>query len=383
MGWMNDATVRFEETPYNFDIGQMFPKVVRDIVDAQSPDGAITCTAPYVFGARPADPVCSSFLVAGDMALMHTGNNEIIREAYEKFKAWEDFLLEKSDGYIVNYSYYGDWAGPAYACDHPQGANSAVTPGILMSTGYSYYNCTLIAKFAGLLGFGSDALKYAGIAEKIREAFLDKWFDRESCVVASGSQASYAFSLWLGLIPEEYEQRAAELMKDDLVNGGYKITTGNLCTRYLFDMLAKYGYIDTAWELVTRQEYPSYGYMIQNEATTIWERFELKLDPGMNSHCHPMYGAVDYWFYAYIAGIKPKTPAYGEFAVNPHYPKNLLSASAFIDTVKGDISVRWVRQYGKLWLYVNVPFGCVGNIKTADGFVRAESGSHRFLIEEF
>ncbi|MCL2815447.1 MAG: glycoside hydrolase family 78 protein [Oscillospiraceae bacterium] len=382
MGWMNDATVRFEATPYNFDIGQMFAKVVRDIAEAQSEDGAITCTAPYVFGSRPADPVCSSFLVAGLMDLLHAGNAGLIGEAYENFKAWENCLLEKSEGYITNYSHYGDWAGPAYACDRPQGAVSAVTPGLLMSTGYSYYNCRLIEKFAKLLNNDSDAEKYAGIAEKIKEAFLEKWFDEKSGIVASGSQASHAFALWLGLIPKEHEQRVAELMVSDLVQNDYRFTTGNLCTRYLFDMLARYGYENEAWELITRQTYPSYGYMIQNEATTIWERFELKLDPGMNSHNHPMYGAVDYWLYAYIAGIRPLSPGFEEFAVEPCYPKKLLSASAVADTVRGDISVRWIRQYGELWLYVSVPFGSAANIKTAGGYIRAGSGSHRFLIEE-
>ena len=382
MGWMNDATVRFEATPYNFDIGQMFFKVVRDIADAQSEDGAITCTAPYVFGSRPADPVCSSFLVAGLMDLLHTGNAGLVGEAYENFKAWENCLLEKSEGYITNYSYYGDWAGPAYACDRPEGAVSAVTPGLLMSTGYSYCNCRLIEKFAKQLGNNSDAEKYAGIAEKIRAAFLEKWFDEGRGVVASGSQASHAFALWLGLIPKEHEQKVADLMAADLVNNGYRFTTGNLGTRYLFDMLAKYGYENEAWELITRQSYPSYGYMIQNEATTIWERFELKLDPGMNSHNHPMYGAVDYWLYAYIAGIRPLSPGFEEFAVEPCYPKKLLSASAVVDTVRGDISVRWIRQYGELWLYVGVPFGSAASIKTAEGYIKAGSGSHRFLIEK-
>ena len=53
MGWMNDATVRFEETPYNFDIGRLFPKVVRDLLDVQDESGAICCTAPFAFGGRP------------------------------------------------------------------------------------------------------------------------------------------------------------------------------------------------------------------------------------------------------------------------------------------------------------------------------------------
>lgn len=31
MGWLNDATVRFEETPYNFNVSRLFPKIIADI----------------------------------------------------------------------------------------------------------------------------------------------------------------------------------------------------------------------------------------------------------------------------------------------------------------------------------------------------------------
>ena len=117
MGWLNDATVRFEETPYNFDIGRLFPKVIRDILDTQEADGSITCTAPRIYGERPADPVCSSFLVAGLQALLHTGNLDILRQAYDGFVRWEECLEGLADGYILRYSHYGDWAGPVYACE--------------------------------------------------------------------------------------------------------------------------------------------------------------------------------------------------------------------------------------------------------------------------
>ena len=33
---------------------------------------------PRIYGERPADPVCSSFLVAGLQALLHTGNLDIV-----------------------------------------------------------------------------------------------------------------------------------------------------------------------------------------------------------------------------------------------------------------------------------------------------------------
>lgn len=378
MGWMNDATVRFESTPYQFDIGRLFPKVIRDLLDVQDPDGSITCTAPFVMGARPADPVCSSFLIAGLEALLHTGNIDIIREAYDGFRAWEDCLLAHSENFIVNYSYYGDWAAPAYACEGEDGAISSVTPGILMSTGYSYYNCVLLRKFAELLGKDGDSLRYAELANQIREAFLQKWFDPESGRVASGSQACQVFSLWLGLVPEPHVAKAVDVLVRDLAANQYRITTGNLCTRYLFDVLTEYGHIDDAWELITREEYPSIGYMIQNEATTIWERFELKKNPGMNSHNHPMYGAVDYWFYAYLCGIRPDAPGWKEFTVKPYFPSKLLSAHAQVETPLGPITVKWLKQYGKTQLYVSVPFGATARVDFNGKIQTVPCGFHHF-----
>ena len=363
MAWMNDATVRFEETPYNFDIGRLFPKVVRDIIDAQTEDGMIGDTAPYIVGGRPADPVCSSFLVAGLSALMHTGNTQIISEAFDKFKAWEDYLLSRSDDYIVNYSYYGDWASPAACCINDEDAKSAITPGILMSTGYSYYNCKQLAYFASILGKKAEEAHYSAVADKIRDAFLDKWFDTKTGKVATGSQACQTFPLWLGIIPEEYKQKAIQVLREDLLKNGYKLTTGNLCSRYIFDVLTQNGCVDDAWEIITGDEYPSLGYMIQNEATTVWERFELKKNPSMNSHNHPMYGAVDYWLYAYVCGIKPTSPGWKTFEVKPYLPKKLLSAHAQVETPYGNITVKWLKQYGKTQLYVTVPFGTVATVE--------------------
>ncbi|GHU73737.1 alpha-L-rhamnosidase [Clostridia bacterium] len=381
MQWLNDATVRFEETPYNFDIGRMFPKIIRDIMQMQTSDGAIGCTAPFVYGAIPADPVCSSFLVAGYQAAMHTGNIDVLREAYPAFCAWEQCLLARSDDYIVNYSYYGDWAGPEYACVQPEdkshpGALSAVTPGIFMSTGYSYYNCILLSKFAEMLGLTDDIQKYYDIACNIRNAMLRKWYNKDTATIATGSQACQAFALWLGIIPENDLSRAAKHMRDDLADNDYRITTGNLCTRYLMDMLTEYGYIEDAWTLITREEYPSYGFMLQQEASTVWERFELMSDSTMNSHNHPMYASVDYWMYQYIAGVRPLAPGWAKVEIRPYMPNKLLSAQTVIDTVRGELSVRWVKRYGRATLMINVPFGTEASVIFGGITKQVGSGFH-------
>ena len=381
MAWMNDATVRFEETPYNFDIGRLFAKVIRDIRDNQNEEGAFCCCSPRIsFGGIPADPVCSSYLVAGKQLYYHIGDLDVLREAFDGFAAWENCLLAHSTDYIVNYSYYGDWAGPAYACPEPDGANSLVTEGILMSTGYSYFNCKTLAFFAKALDRNEDAEKYEALAGKVREAFLAKWWNAETAVVGTGSQGAQAFALWLGILPEEKRQAAADVLHTDLVARGYQFTTGNLCTRYMMDMLSKYGYLEDAWKLITKETYPSYGFMMQNEATTVWERFELKKEPGMNSHNHPMYGAVGYWFYAYLAGIVPTEKGFDRVSVRPYYPEKLLSAQAAVDTVKGPLSVRWTKRYGQTQLAVQVPFGMTADVAVGNETVVCGSGYHHFTF---
>ncbi len=376
-GWMNDATVRFEETPYNFHIGRIFPKIVRDIRAEQRETGSFTCCAPFYGGCYPADPVCSSYLLAAYEAWMHTGNLDILREGFDGMAAWEDFLLTRSENYIVNYSHYGDWAGPYYACvgENIDSVVNLGTPGTLMSTGYSYLNCQLLVKMANAIGLPEKAAHYAEIGEKVKEAFLATWHDGNG-KVAIGSEGSQAFALWLDILPEEVRQKAADIMADDLVSRDYKFTTGNLCTRYMLDMLAKYGHMDVAWNLLNKETYPSYGYMIQNEATTIWERFELKKEPGMNSHNHPMYGAVGYFFYAWIAGVTHLTPGWERMRIAPVLPTGLCSAHAVVDTVKGPVSVRWSTRYDKKRLFVQIPFGTTAEIDFCGITKTVGSGYH-------
>lgn len=378
MGWMNDATVRFEQTPYNFDIGRMFPKVVRDIIDTQDKNGAITCTAPYVFGGRPAAPVSSSFLVAAWQHYLFTGSLDLVREGFPNFERWQECLMRASDDHIVNYSRYGDWASPADCCVDMEGAHSALTPGIFMSTGYSYYNCVMLSRMAQAMGDEAQVDWWQGRADEIRAAMLNKWYNPATATMASGSQACQAFALWLGIIPAGDAPRAAQVIVEDLAQRGHRITTGNLCTRYLMDALCDHGHVDDAWRLMTRQTYPSWGYMLQNEATTIWERFELKKHPGMNSHSHPMYGAVDGWLYAYIAGIKPMGPGFARYQVKPYMPTSLLSCQASVDTVMGDVAVRWMKRYDAAHLHVTVPFGAVAEVHFGGKVQEVPAGFHAF-----
>ena len=381
MGWLNDATVRFEETPYNFNVSRLFPKIIADINAEQASDGSITCTAPFIYGHRPADPVCSSYLVLGMQCWLHYANRGVLRENYAHWKAWNDCLASLAEDGIISYTFYGDWAGPSDSCQKVENARSSVTPGELMSTGYHYYNYRLLSEMAEILGDCDEKAENEKAAEAVRKAFLGKWYDEETGIVATGSQAAQAFALWLGILPEDGRKKAAERLHEAVAEVGYRFKCGNLAAKYVLEMLSDYGYIDDAWKIITREEYPSLGYMIQNGATTIWERFELKKDSGMNSHNHPMYGAVGAWFYSRIAGLIPKSEGWKKFAVRPVIPTELLSAEAHIDTIRGNIDVKWFKRYGKLCIQISVPYGTECEYEYGNDKRTLTGGFHFFEYE--
>ena len=376
MFWLNDATVRFEELPFNFETGRLLPKLVRDIMDSQNETGAIPCTVPFVYGTQPTDPVCSSFLIAVRQAYLHHGNVDLIREAYPALCAWNDciFHMEK-DGIIPN-TLYGDWASPEDCC-MDIAPFSAITPGTVLSTGYCYYNATLLAWFAEVLLLTDAAKRHRDRAEYIRNAMLKTWLKPDG-TFASGSQACQAFALWLGILPEEKRAAVARKLHDSVEAVGYRLTAGNLCTLYVMEELAEHGYVDDAWKLMTRETYPSWGYMLQHDATTIWERFELKKDPTMNSHCHPMYGAVGAWLYSCLAGIRPADAGFSKVILKPCIPEELSFAEAVLDTCKGDFLVKWKKEYGELIVQVTIPFGTEADVCIFDRTHHIHSGTHLF-----
>ena len=169
-------------------------------------------------------------------------------------------------------------------------------------------------------------------------------------------------------------------MRDDLRNRDYRFTTGNLTTVYMLKMLTEYGYVDDAYAMMTREEYPGYGFMIQNAATTVWERFELKKNPGMNSHNHPMYGSVGSWFYSHLAGLRPAEGGWKRFDFRPFMPEKLLYVSAAVDTPKGEILAKWHKKYGRTYVELEVPFGTTADVRIGDIRETAEAGLHRYTI---
>lgn len=356
MGWLNDLTVRIDQALYNFNLSRFYSKFINDIEDTQDADGSITDTAPFRWGIGPADPVDASYLLLVLKSYVFYGNERIIRQHYDGLKAWVDYLNSRTEDGIVNYSSWGDWS-PPIAFGVNSGPVSKYTPGVFMSTGYLYYCARIISRMASITGNKKDEIYYEKLAQKTAAVFNKKYWDEQSGGYGSNNQACNSFALFLGLVDKGRIPRVIDNLVKDVKSHNYHLTTGNLCTKYLMEMLTENGQSEVAYKIATQETYPSWGFMLANGATTLWERWENETGGGMNSLNHPMMGSVDSWFYKYILGILPdaKGAGFEKFSIHPIIFNDLNFAEGEFSSVKGIIKSAWRKESGSINFDVTVP----------------------------
>ncbi|NPV83617.1 MAG: family 78 glycoside hydrolase catalytic domain [Candidatus Aminicenantes bacterium] len=354
MGWMGDAQVTAEEAIMNFDMAAFYTNFLRNIRDAQGDDGSITDTVPHIWGSRPADPAWGTAypLIAWYM-YQYYGDRRILEEHYDGLKKYVEFLRSKAENGLVRFSHYGDWV----AIDK--------CPGSLVSSFYYYYDVKILAEAARVLGKHPEADLYQKLLAEIKEAFNRAYLDPATRNYAGGSQTANTLPLFLGLVPDNARGAVWGNLFNDLVyRHDSHLTTGIIGTKYILEVLTMFGNSDLAYDIMTRTDFPSYGYMIRNGATTLWELWQKREGPSMNSHNHPMFGSVGAWFYKALAGINmaPDSVAFRKLVIRPQMVRDLAHASGSIYTVNGQVSCSWQKSDRKVKMEVVIPMGSEAEI---------------------
>jgi alpha-L-rhamnosidase len=233
-----------------------------------------------------------------------------------------------------------------------------------MSTGYLYYDERLVSRMAKVLGKKDDEVKYENEARQVAAALNKKYWNEAAGGYGSNNQSMNSFALFLGVVPRDREGRVVANLVRDVKEHQNHLTTGNLCTKYLLEMLTKYGYGDLAFKVATQETYPSWGYMIANGATTLWERWEQLAGGGMNSQNHPMMGSVSSWIQKYLGGINPdpQSPGFKRIVIRPYILGDLTWVRAEYESPFGLIRSSWRKENAEFRLKVTVPVNTTATI---------------------
>jgi alpha-L-rhamnosidase len=365
-GWLGDAHLAAEESMFNFDMAAFYRKFLVDIRHAQKEDGSLPdVVPPYTGRLYPADPAWSSAYITIAWYLYYMyGDVGVLEEHYDAMLRYLKCLSESAEGNIIrSLGKYGDWCPPGSIAPKR-------TPVELTATWFYYHDTLLLARMALVLNRKGEQEELKSLALGIRKAFNDTFLEgneykvnRFAPVDRSAGQTSNALPLYLRMAPPEAEKQVlGRLLQSVIDEQDYHLDTGILGTRYLLDVLTEMGHADVAYKVASQRTYPGWGYMVEEGATTLWERWEKITGGGMNSHNHIMLGSVDAWYYRVLAGLSCAEPGWRAMSIKPYLLEGLNSAQAEVRTVKGVAKTSWSRSDQILKLAFTIPVGCSGQV---------------------
>lgn len=212
---------------------------------------------------------------------------------------------------------------------------------------------------AKVLGNTADAEKYEALSVKIAEAYQMVYWDAEKNNYPGATQTANLLPLAFGITPDDLKAKVVENLKNDVIAHDGHPTTGFLGTGYILPMLSKYGLHQTAYEMITKTDYPSWGYMVKQGATSIWELWnsDKERPEGMNSRNHFALGCVGEWMWNNVVGINiiEENPGFKKFLVKPQPAGDLKWAKAEYETNYGKIIVDWKIEGETFTLNLAVP----------------------------
>ncbi len=379
LGWLEETHLNGPGLLFNYDLRALLPKVMRDIADTQRPDGLIPDIAPeyvvFLEGFADSPEWGSAGAILPWMYYMWYGDDSLVRQYYPLMRRYADYLTSKARDNILSYG-LGDW------CDYGplQAGHSQNTPTGITATGHYYMVADYTAKAAALTGDRDGEIKYAALAADIAAAFNTRLFDPATSVYGNGSQCSYAIPLYLDIVPAEHKKAVLDNLVKAVEGRGWKLSTGDVGNRYLYQALAKNGLDEVMYRMHNHTDLPGYGYQAAMGVTTLTEQWNPHLGLSWN---HFMMGQIVEWFYSSLAGIRPdpENPGFSHFFIEPAAVGDLTWVKCSYDSILGLIESDWRIEGGVFSIRVRVPVNGTATLTMPFGDrtpKKLGSGEYRF-----
>ena len=361
LGWMGDIQVFSGTSIYNADMGAFFTKWMRDVRDAQTPDGRYADFSPQPFRTQLVDLKRGDFMGVpgwGDAGVVvpwrlwqQYGDVRQLRENYEAAKRWIEFIRSNNPDLLWKNKRgndYGDWLNADTMNDSTMPRTGGEVPKPVFATMMFAYATDLVSRMAIVLGNDAEAKQYGALFSGIKTAFNTAYVTADGHIEGN-TQAGYALALHFDLLPEEKRAAAVTYMVEGIDAYHGHMSTGFHSTYRMMLELSRAGRSDVAYKLINNTTFPSWGYSIENGATTIWERWDGYVkgrgfqDRGMNSFNHYAIGAVAEWMYRVILGINndDDQPGYEHFVLHPIPGGGLTWVKGSYDSIRGKIESSW------------------------------------------
>ena len=362
--WLGDRAVGCYGESFLFGNENLYAKWLNDICLTQKIDGSICDVAPAYWKYYSDNMTWpGTFLMVADMLYTQYGYERGIVENYSAMKKWLEYMKERymTNDYIVTKDSYGDWCEPPVTIEDGMGKTANVKyPSSLISTAYYYHFMQLMQKFAVISENTKDINGYKQLAEKIKTGFNKKYLNKSGAFYGENKLTENILPLYFGIVPADKQKDVFNAVTETIEkkNNGH-LSTGLIGVQWLMRTLTENGRADLAYKMATNTTYPSWGYMVENGATTIWELWNGNTAaPDMNSYNHVMMlGDLLIWYYENLAGIKsnPDYPGFRELIMKPEIITGLDSVSASYNSNYGLIKSEWKKVGHNFTWQIEIP----------------------------
>ncbi|WP_159565327.1 alpha-L-rhamnosidase [Budvicia diplopodorum] len=388
LGWTGDAQIFCRTASYLMQTRNFFAKWLTDLAFDQTDEGGVPHVVPDILTGK-----CDNdrFLSQGrthsaaawaDAAVINPwtlylmyGDKQTLENQYASMKGWIEFMRTHSKNHLWGYRLqFGDWV----ALDAKEGSYFGATPNELICAAYYAWSTLLFAKAAKALNHTADYEQYYALYLDIVASFQNEFFTPNGRLAAR-TQTAHIVALYFNLVPEAFKERTVNTLVELLHENEGHLVTGFVGTPYFCHALSQNGHAKEAWQLLLKEDFPSWLYQVKAGATTIWEHWDgikpdgSMWDPAMNSFNHYAYGAIGEWLYRAVAGIETDEdePAFKRQLIKPEIGGGLMWVDASYCSVYGMIKVSWsveqnLPEKQLISLSVTVPPNTTATIQLTD-----------------
>lgn len=393
LGWTGDAQVFSETACYNMYMPAFYRKYLWDMRAEQSvTKGAVPNVVPRIKQGMIAEcgscPWADAGVIIPWNVYLHYGSRTLLAEMYPGMKAWVDYQRrqdEKEGGpHLVKGGFhFADWL----ALDNEQPGPFGATDPLYIASAYYYRDADILARSAEVLGYEEDEKAYGQLAKEIRQAILEKYFDKDG-LCACHTQTGAAVAVMFGITDGKKMEEGTALSRRVSDNRNH-LNTGFVGTTMLCPALSETGHHAQAVDLLLNEDYPGWLYSVNLGATTIWERWNSVMPDGhinpegMNSLNHYSYGSIVAWMYGYLGGIREKEAGFKKAVIEPRPDIRLGFVECELKSAAGTYRSNWkYEEDGKITIEITVPFGAEAEIRLPDGRSEAvKAGKYQYCVK--
>lgn len=374
-GYGGDIVATSETFLMNFDMNGFYTKTLRDWGDAQLENGLMPDTAPYAgvkycgVGWGMVHPLLIEQLY------QHYGNMELLKEQLPIAIRWIDAEAARLENGLVTVG----------LGDHEALLPGDQKKGPELKTPKFIDSALRVARLALITGDEESAKRLKGLAATSQAAWEKAFLDPETGKIASANQTQQSFALGFGAVPKESQGKVFDYLVQDLTKteDSPRLTTGIYGTWKLLEELPARGRNDLAYGLANRKTFPSWGWMLENDATTLWEHWEGSDNTYSNNH--PMFGSVSGWFYRWLGGIQcaPDAVGFDHILIKPRPVDGLEWVKTSHDTIRGTITSNWKASDKDITYEITIPANTKATIEliSGDKTIVHEVGSGSYVFK--